>query len=32
MNEIAVLGVEQIFTYYDTPKGNADTETIISMV
>ena len=26
MRDMATLGIEQIFTSYDNPKGNADTE------
>jgi len=29
---MAVLGVEQIFTSYDNPKGNADTERVIRTI
>ena len=32
MKEAAVLGIEQIFTSYDNPKGNADTERVIRTV
>jgi transposase InsO family protein len=32
MREMAVLGVEQIFTSYDNPKGNADTERVIRTI
>ncbi len=29
MKEMANLGIEQIFTSYDNPKGNAETERTI---
>jgi len=32
MNDMAVLGVEQIFTSYNNPKGNADTERMMRTV
>lgn len=32
MKEMAVLGIEQIFTSYDNPKGNADTERVIRTI
>lgn len=32
MKDMATLGVEQIFTSYDNPKGNADTERMIRTI
>lgn len=32
MNYIVVLGIEQIFTSYDNPKGNADTERVMRTI
>ncbi|MDL1971347.1 MAG: integrase core domain-containing protein [Candidatus Desulfofervidaceae bacterium] len=32
MREMANLGIEQIFTSYDNPKGNADTERMIRTI
>ena len=32
IKEIALLGIEQIFTSYDNPKGNADTERIMRTI
>ncbi len=32
MKEMANLGIEQIFTSYDNPKGNADTERVIRTI
>lgn len=32
MRDMATLGIEQIFTSYDNPKGNADTERMIRTV
>ncbi len=32
MREMAVLGIEQIFTSYDNPKGNAETERMMRTV
>lgn len=32
MNDMAVLGIEQIFTSYDNPKGNADTERVMRTI
>lgn len=32
MKETAVLGIEQIFTSYDNPKGNADTERVMRTI
>jgi len=32
MAECRVLGIEQIFTSYDNPKGNADTERLIRTI
>jgi len=29
MRDMATLGIEQIFTSYDNPRGNADTERVI---
>jgi hypothetical protein len=29
MRDTATLGIEQIFTSYDNPKGNAETERMI---
>ncbi|MEM4134507.1 MAG: integrase core domain-containing protein, partial [Candidatus Micrarchaeia archaeon] len=32
MSEMGLLGVEQIFTSYDNPKGNADTERVMRTI
>ncbi|MCX7823734.1 MAG: integrase core domain-containing protein, partial [Syntrophobacterales bacterium] len=32
MKDMAVLGIEQIFTSYDNPKGNADTERVMRTI
>jgi len=32
MKEMVVLGIEQIFTSYDNPKGNADTERVMRTI
>ena len=32
MRDMATLGIEQIFTSYDNPKGNADTERVIRTI
>ncbi|GCD80711.1 transposase InsO family protein [Schleiferia thermophila] len=32
MRDMAVLGIEQIFTSYDNPKGNADTERVMRTI
>jgi len=32
MRDMAVLGIEQIFTSYDNPKGNADTERVLRTI
>jgi transposase InsO family protein len=32
MKDMAVLGIEQVFTSYDNPKGNADTERMIRTI
>ena len=32
MKDMAILGIEQIFTTYDNPKGNADTERMMRTV
>lgn len=32
MRDMATLGIEQIFTSYDNPKGNADTERIMRTI
>ena len=32
MKEMKVLGIEQIFTSYNNPKGNADTERVIRTI
>jgi transposase InsO family protein len=32
MKDMSVLGIEQIFTSYDNPKGNADTERVMRTI
>lgn len=32
MNDMATLGIEQIFTSYDNPKGNAETERMMRTI
>jgi len=32
MKDMATLGIEQIFTSYDNPKGNADTERMMRTI
>ena len=32
MKDLSILGIEQIFTSYDNPKGNADTERMIRTI
>ncbi|MDW7998386.1 MAG: integrase core domain-containing protein, partial [Thermodesulfovibrio sp.] len=32
MKDMAVLGIEQIFTFYDNPKGNAETERVMRTI
>ena len=32
MSEMAILGIEQIFTSYDNPKGNAETERMMRTI
>jgi len=32
MREMALLGIKQIFTSYDNPKGNAETERVIRTI
>jgi len=32
MKDMAVLGVEQIYTSYNNPKGNADTELVMRTI
>ena len=32
MRDMRTLGIEQIFTSYDNPKGNADTERMIRTI
>ena len=32
MRDMAILGIEQIFTSYDNPKGNADTERVLRTI
>jgi putative transposase len=32
MREMALLGIKQIFTSYDNPKGNAETERVMRTI
>lgn len=32
MNDMKILGIDQIFTSYDNPKGNADTERVMRTI
>ena len=32
MSKMAILGIEQIFTSYDNPKGNAETERMMRTI
>jgi hypothetical protein len=32
MRDVATLGIEQIFTSYDNPKGNAETERMLRTI
>jgi len=32
MRDMATLGIEQIFTSYDNPKGNAETERVMRTI